>query len=171
MILSIILQDMSSSDIIGTIGVAGVLLYLAVVVFLIASMWKVFSKAGQPGWAAIIPIYNAIVFFRVIGRPAWWLLVYIGVTVIYVYGIRMAVTGNSAGGLLSLVGAIALLVLCIIDYHRLSKSFGKGAGFTVGLILLSFIFLPILAFSNARYMGPNGEGGSVNDTDPNLLHS
>ena len=52
-------------------GVIG-LIYLAVLVLMVASMWKIFDKAGQPGWAALIPIYNVIVLLQIVGRPVWW---------------------------------------------------------------------------------------------------
>lgn len=97
---------------------------------MIASMWTIFSKAGKPGWAAIVPIYNFIVLLEIVGKPWWWLL-------------------------LMLIPIVNLVILIIV-YHKLSLSFGKGAGFTVGLILLGIIFLPILAFGDAKYVGPGG---------------
>ncbi len=100
---------------------------VAVTVLIVASTWKIFSKAGQPGWAAIIPIYNFIVWCKIVGRPAWWVL------------------------LLLICFPIFYIILCI----DLAKSFGKGVGFAVGLILLSVIFFPILGFSSATYQGPS----------------
>ena len=100
---------------------------VAVTVLIVASMWKIFSKAGQPGWAAIIPIYNFIVWCKIVGRPAWWVL------------------------LLLICFPIFYIILCI----DLAKSFGKGVGFAVGLILLSVIFFPILGFGSATYQGPS----------------
>ena len=100
---------------------------IAVTVLVVASMWKIFSKAGQPGWAAIIPIYNFIVWCKIVGRPAWWVL------------------------LLLICFPIFYIILCI----DLAKSFGKGVGFAVGLILLSVIFFPILGFGSATYQGPS----------------
>ena len=107
-----------------------VVFYLAFIVLIIASMWKVFEKAGKPGWAAIVPIYNLIVLLEIVGKPAWWFL-------------------------LMLIPCVNLIILIMV-YHRLSLSFGKDAGFTVGLILLGFIFLPILGFGDAQYQGPGG---------------
>jgi Family of unknown function (DUF5684) len=103
------------------------------IIFEIASWWKVFEKAGKPGWAAIIPIYNAIVILEIAGRPLWWILLY----------------------LIPLVN-IVVGVIVLIDF---AKSFGKGVGFAVGIILLAFIFIPILAFGDAQYQGP-AAGGS-----------
>ena len=109
--------------------------FICVVVgIMIASMWKMFDKAGQPGWAAIVPFYNIIILLRMIGKPWWWLLLM----------------------LIPLVG----MVLAIIMYIELAKAFGKGAGFAVGLIFLSIIFFPILGFGDARYIGPGGRPAS-----------
>ncbi|HBY58981.1 MAG TPA: signal peptidase I [Solibacterales bacterium] len=97
-------------------------------IFMIACVWKVFSKAGEPGWAAIVPIYNTIVLLKITGKPLWWILLF----------------------LIPLVN----LVMVFLVYTSLAKAFGKGTGFGVGLLLLSFIFFPILAFGDARYVGP-----------------
>jgi len=100
----------------------------AVMVFYIASMWKIYTKAGQPGWAAIIPIYNLVVLHQIVGKPIWWIILYF----------------------IPIVG----IVIGIIVTHALSVSFGKGVGFTLGLIFLGFIFYPVLAWSDAQYLGP-----------------
>ncbi|MFC2098336.1 DUF5684 domain-containing protein [Bacteroidota bacterium] len=107
---------------------------LAVMVFMIISWWIVLKKAGQPGWAILIPVYNFLVILRVAGKPWWW-----------VFAILLAI--------IPFVGAILLLVVMILVFHGISKNFGKGAGFTVGLVLLSFVFVPILAFGKAEYSG------------------
>jgi hypothetical protein len=104
------------------------LLYLAIVVLMIASLWIVFQKAGKPGWACIIPIYNAIVLLQIIGKPWWWLL-------------------------LCLI-PIVNIIFAIWMINLVSVVFGKGVGFTFGLILLPFIFYPILAFGDATYTKP-----------------
>jgi hypothetical protein len=113
-------------------GGAGVLiflvLYFAFIIFLIASFWKIFTKAGQPGWAAIVPIYNLVVLLQIVGRPVWWIVLM----------------------LIPLVNLV-ILVMVAID---LAKSFGKGAGFGIGLAFLGFIFYPILGFGSAKYAGP-----------------
>jgi hypothetical protein len=101
---------------------------LVVAVFYIACEWVIFSKAGKPGWAAIIPIYNTITFLHVIGRSGWWILIFF----------------------VPVVGWIFALIFV----HELSKAFGHGIGFTLGLIFLSFIFIPILAFGGSKYVGP-----------------
>jgi Family of unknown function (DUF5684) len=107
-----------------------ILLYLAIIIFMIASMWKIYAKAGKPGWAAIVPIYNLIVLFEIVGKPWWWLF-------------------------LCLIPGVNIIFL-IWTYNLLSKSFGKDVGFTIGLIFLSFVFFPILGFGSAKYVGPAG---------------
>jgi hypothetical protein len=106
------------------------IIYLVILVLMIAAVWRVFSKAGRPGWAAIIPIYNVYVMIRVAGKPGWWLILYFI--------------------------PIVDLIIAIMVYHGLSKAFGKGGGFTVGLIFLPFIFMPILGFGKAVYTKPAG---------------
>ncbi len=119
-------------------GVVGILVivYIAIIVFEIAALWKVFVKAGQPGWAAIIPIYNLYILLKVIGRPWWWLLLFI------------------VGVIVPFVGWILLIVVGIIIAIDLAKSFAKSSGFAVGLFFLNFIFIPILGFGEAQYVGP-----------------
>jgi hypothetical protein len=107
------------------------LIYLAVFVVEIVAFWKVFEKAGQPGWACIVPIYNLIVMLKIAGKPLWWIIMFIipGVNVVFLVWMT----------------------------NMISKSFGKDEGFTVGLVLLGFIFYPILGFGDARYLGPYGD--------------
>ncbi|RNL90647.1 signal peptidase I [Sinomicrobium pectinilyticum] len=121
---------MNTNDQIGAgIGLLSMLLYLAIIVLAIAGMWKVFEKAGKPGWAAIVPIYNLIVLIEIVGKPTWWVVLLI----------------------IPCVNYIALIWLT----NLLSKSFGKSEGFTVGLILLPFVFYPVLGFGDAEYEGPS----------------
>lgn len=102
---------------------------LLFVVVEIVALWKVFTKAGMPGWAAIIPIYNIYVLLKVAGRPGWWLVLFI----------------------IPLVNLIMSLIVSI----DVAKSFGKGAAFGVfGLWLFSIIGYLMLAFGDARYQGP-----------------
>lgn len=107
------------------------ILYFAVIIFIIASMWTIFTKAGEPGWAAIIPIYNIIVLLKIVGKPVWWIFLYLV--------------------------PIVNIVFAIWTINMLSKSFGKDEGYTVGLILLGIVFYPMLAFGEAKYLGPFGD--------------
>jgi hypothetical protein len=106
-----------------------IIIYIAIVLLMIVSLWITVSKAGRPGVSQIIPIWNIIELVRISGKPVWWVV-------------------------LILLIPIVNLVLLIMVYHGISKAFGKDAGFTVGLILLPFIFWPILAFGKATYTAP-----------------
>lgn len=112
----------------GGLGFFGTILYLALIAFFVYCLWRIFVKAGKPGWAAIVPIYNVLVELEIVGRPWWWLLL-----------------------LLVPVVNIVIGVMILLD---LAKVFGKGSGFGIGLIFLSFVFIPILAFGDAKYLGP-----------------
>ena len=112
----------------GGVGFLGTLLYIAVIIFLIYCLWRIYEKAGKPGWASIIPIYNYLVELEIIGRPWWWLLL--------------------------MFVPIVNVVIGIIINLDLAKAFGRSSGFAVGLILLPFIFFPILALGDATYLGP-----------------
>ena len=111
----------------GAAAGATLIIYLAITLLVIASMWKVFTKAGKPGWAAIVPIYNTIVLLEIVGKPIWWII-------------------------LLLIPFVNIIVLLIV-INELSKSFGRGVGTTLGLIFLGFIFWPILGFGSAQYRG------------------
>ncbi len=117
---------MQSGGIAGT--AIGALIGLAIVIFMVVAMWRVFSKAGQPGWAVFIPIYNTIVLLRVAGKPWWWLFLY----------------------LIPIVD----IVVAIMVYAGVATNYGKGVGFTLGLIFLPYIFIPILGYGGAVYQGP-----------------
>lgn len=104
---------------------------IALVVLFIVAFWKVFEKAGQPGWAAIIPIYNVYILCKIGGKPGWWVIL--------------------------LCIPLVNVIFAIWLTNMVSKSFGKDEGFTVGLLLLGFIFYPILAFGDAKYIGPYGD--------------
>ena len=107
------------------LGIGMMLVWLVVVVVMIAALWKVFAKAGEPGWAAIVPIYNIIVMLKIAGKPLWWILL--------------------------LFIPFVNFVIAIMVMIAFAKNFGKGAGFGIGLALLGFIFFPMLAFSDAKY--------------------
>ena len=108
-----------------------IICWLAVVIFLIAAEWKVYTKAAQPGWACIVPIYHIYILTKIAGKPGIWTL----------------------WCLIPIVNIVFIIWL----YNMLSKSFGHDEGFTVGLLLLGFIFWPILGFGKSKYMGPYGD--------------
>ena len=124
-------QQLSS----GTASIIGII-YLAFIILMIVSMWKIFTKAGEPGWAAIVPIYNAIVFLKIAGKPGWWFILL----------------------LIPIVG----LVVAILSLVSFAERFGKGAGYVIGLLILPFIFFPMLAFGDAKYLGPK-VGGALGE--------
>lgn len=104
-----------------------VLIILAVTVFEVMAMWKVYVKAGQPGWGCIVPFYNIYLMCLIAGKPGWWLVLFCIPVVNFVVQI-MVIIG-------------------------IARNFGKGGGFAVGLFLLSPIFIPILGFGSAQYVG------------------
>lgn len=101
------------------------LIELVLLVAIIAGLWKVFTKAGKPGWASIIPIYNAIVLLEIAGKPLWWIILFF-------------------------IPCVNIIIAILVAMD-VAKNFGKGAGFGLGLAFLPFIFYPILGFSDARY--------------------
>lgn len=107
-----------------------IVVYVAIIVLMIAAAWKVYTKANKPGWACIIPIYNILVLLEIVGKPWWWLLLFLVPVVNVVFSIWMT--------------------------NLLSKSFGKNEGFTIGLLILPIIFYPLLGFGEAKYNGPAG---------------
>lgn len=108
---------------------AAMIIYIAFLLLIVVSMWKIFTKAGKPGWAAIIPIYNLIVWLDIVGKPTWWII-------------------------LLLIPFVNLVIVIMIT-HQLSLSFGQGIGTTLLLIFLPMVGYPLLAFGNAQYIGPN----------------
>lgn len=103
------------------------IVWVALIVFYIVAMWRVFEKAGQPGWAAIIPFYNVYILLKLAGKPGWWLVLFF----------------------IPLVNIVIQVIVCV----GVAEKFGKGGGFAVGLFFLPFIFYPILAFGEATYQG------------------
>lgn len=108
-----------------TFGVMMIFYWILVILFIVGA-WKVFSKAGRPGWAILIPFYNVIVMLQVAKRPLWWFFLY----------------------LIPFVN----IVIAIIVALDIAKNFGRGAGFGLGLVFLPVIFYPILGFGSSQYM-------------------
>lgn len=103
------------------------IIYIIIGLLMLISMWKIYSKAGKPGWAAIIPIYNLIVLLEIVDKPLWWII-------------------------LMLIPFVNIVISIIVTVE-LAKKFGQSVGFAIGMILLSIIFYPILAFGSAKYQG------------------
>ena len=102
-----------------------IIVWLAIAIFYFVTMWKVYVKAGQPGWGIFIPFYNVYLLLKIAGRPGWWLILYF----------------------IPIVNIIIEIIVAIDT----AKNFGKGTGFGLGLFFLGFIFFPILAFGSATY--------------------
>ncbi len=112
---------------VATLSSSFIIIWLIVTVFYIYVFWKIFEKAGQPGWASIIPIYNTYIMIKIAKRPGWWLILLFIPLINIVIGI-----------------------IILLDF---AKYFGKDTGFAIGLLLLGFIFFPVLAFDSSKYIG------------------
>jgi hypothetical protein len=106
-------------------GLIGGLFGLLVAVAMIAGMWKLFEKAGKPGWAAVVPIYNIIILLEIVGRPLWFVILFF----------------------IPCANFVAMIMVSM----DLARKFGQGVGYAVGLIVLPFIFYPMLGFGDSRY--------------------
>lgn len=105
-------------------------IYLLTIVGVFAGTWKLFEKAGRPGWAAIVPVYNLVVLLRITSQSMWWIL-------------------------LVLIPGVNVVALFIIHLN-VAWRFGKDLGYAFGLTLLPFVFYPILGFGHARYRPGRG---------------
>ena len=111
------------------------LLVWLLVILIYVSLWRIYKKAGKPGWGSIIPFYNVILWLEIAGKPAWWLILF------FIPGVN--------------------IVLAIIVNIRVAENFGKSAAFGgLGLSFLGFIFCPLLASSEVTYVGP-GKAGTL----------
>ena len=139
----------AASALVGSILATYGIILLLITIAQIVAMWKVYSEAGEAGWKSLIPIYNTVVLFRISGLSPWLVLVYLT-------------------SIIPFIGWIAILVLTIVQANKLSKSFGKDIGYTIGLIFLPTIFYMILGFGNASYVGPGGEDRFTNISNDNM---
>ena len=126
----------SAAAIIAGLGIFFIF-FFAIMIFFIVCTWKIFKKAGKEGWECIVPIYNIIVFLDIIKRPRWWILLYF----------------------IPLVSFIVAIVNCL----DMAKAFGKSSAFGIGLLLLSPIFYPILAFGDSVYILNGSEDLLINE--------
>lgn len=122
----------------GMMGVWTIVMF-GFMIIMIVSFWKIFTKAGEKGWKSLIPFYNTWVLLEVSGKPGWWLfLMFI---------------------------PFVNIVIIILMYIALSKSFGKGIGYTLGFLFLPWLFFPMLAFGKATHAKPV-DGDSGTNTPP-----
>jgi ABC-type sulfate transport system permease subunit len=134
-------SDAGSSAVIAALVLACLIPCLIVYVITVIGMWKIFEKAGKPGWAAIIPVYNHIVMLEIVGKPIWWIFL--------------------------ILFPCTSLIFGIWTLNLISKSFGQSEGFTIGLVLLPFIFYPVLGFGSYQYLGPSAsEAGGLKPNNP-----
>jgi len=135
----------SAGTVAGIAALIGAMIIPIIIIWvvMVISHWKIYEKAGKPGWAAIIPIYNFIVLLEIVGKPVWWII-------------------------LLLVPCVNIVIIVWVT-NLLSKSFGQSEGFTVGLLLLGIVFYPMLGFGNYQYLGPSAkEAGGLRPIDPSL---
>ncbi|MFN5249543.1 MAG: DUF5684 domain-containing protein [Bacteroidota bacterium] len=135
------------------------LVFLLLVAFVLVCQWRIISKCGEAGWSCLIPFYNIYIMCKMVKKPElfkYWLLL-IGVLFIGSMSLSMS---TGIGVIFLVVVGIAILVILIMFYNALSTAFGQDAGFTVGLILLSLVFMAILAFGNYNYVLNNENSAS-----------
>lgn len=106
------------------VGVLFLVAVAAVAVLLVSSLWRLFERAGEPGWASLVPIYGQLVLLRIAGMSGWWIVLLV----------------------VPYLGVIAALPVCI----ALARRFGRGVPFGIALWLLPFVFAPILAFGESK---------------------
>jgi hypothetical protein len=130
------LYGSSNTHISGTVFTVILVILIPIIILEVVGMWKVFQKAGRPGWAAIIPLYNYWVLFEIAGKPGWW-----------VFGFLASI--------IPLIGWILPVVLEIIAVLEIAKRFSKSSVFAIfGLFLFGFIGFPMLGFGDAKYQVP-----------------
>ena len=110
-------------------------IYFVLIVAVIAGWWMIFTKAGEAGWKSLIPIWNILVLLKIVGREWWWLI-------------------------LMLIPIVNIFVWIVVALD-LARSFGRGVGFGIGLIVLAPIFSLILGFGSDTYRGPAAKGGAA----------
>lgn len=113
----------------------GIILYFAIIIAIFVGVWKAFVKAGQPGWALLIPIYPLYCMTQMANKPGWWVLLFFV--------------------------PIANIVVMFILMMEIAKNFGKSSGFGVGMVLMGGIFWPILGYGDAQFNGAE----KVDDTE------
>ena len=131
----------------------GIILVIALVIgiIMIIARWKIFTKAGEEGWKAIIPVYSDMVLCKISGVWEWYPLVIYGAS--FVSGM-ISGASESLGGIVTLLASVASIYYTVILCISVAQSFGKDTGFGIGLLFLNVIFYPILAFGKAEYAGP-----------------
>ncbi len=118
-------DDAYAAESVAGLGIVFWIFYFALIIFFIIVQWKIYVKAGKPGWGCIVPIYNIVLQLEIACRPIWWIfLMFI---------------------------PFVNIVIAIIVLFDIAKAFGKGTGFAIGMLLLPIIFFPVLAFDSSEY--------------------
>ena len=131
-----------------------VVLVLIWYILQVIAYWKLFKKAGQPGWKSLIPFYNQYMQYKICWRPVmFWIftLLSVGANVLYTTGL------DNENDILIVIGAVLMvcgIVIGIMGTYKLARAFGHGGGYTVGLLLLRPIFMLILGFGSSKYARP-----------------
>lgn len=109
-------------------SVVFLVVFTTIMLIMLSSMWRIFTKAGYAGWTSLVPIYNAVLMMRIAGKPGWWVL-------------------------LMMFPLVNMVIMVVVDIS-LANQFGKNAAFGIGLLFLPLIFMPILAFGSAKHLNP-----------------
>ncbi|MBQ6461209.1 hypothetical protein IJI91_01490 [Candidatus Saccharibacteria bacterium] len=145
------------------VGAGALVFFLMVIIFyvlVVIAGWKIFEKAGEPGWKALIPIYNLYIMFKIVGMAMWfWIMLAVSVGVEIVSVILTGTSTDAADPnnlnpfvvILVCAEAILFLIVEIMYAVRTARAFGKGGGFAVGIFFLPNIFWLILGFGSAKY--------------------
>lgn len=139
-----------------TLGGLFFFLYVIVMAWAILSIigwWQMYKKAGEHGWASLVPFYCNFVMYRISWGNGW---VFLAPIVLLFSAIITYINMNLLALFISLVCSIATIVINCITMHKISKSFGHGLGYTLGLIFFSAVFVMILGLGRSEYIGPNG---------------
>jgi len=130
-------QDAGSlATILSLLGIF-ILIFFVLILFFVICHWKIFTKAGQAGWKCLIPFYNIYIQLQITKQPVIWMFFFFIPFINIYFGVK--------------------------HIHGLSKAFGKGVGFTIGLLLLPFIFIPLLALGSAEYVYAKDENTLINE--------
>ncbi len=147
--------DKGAAGLLAGMGTGAIVVSLAITVFSIICLWRIFEKAGEAGWKCLIPIYNVYVFLKICWEAKYF--IYLILAIIAAIILTAVGTANNSGALAGIGGFlivilyIAIFVVDIIAMIKLAKRFGKSGAFAVGLIFLNTIFLAILAFDSSDY--------------------
>ena len=143
-------QGNTIEELINKIGTSALIVMsifiLAIAILVIVAMWKIFQKAGEPGWKAIIPFYNSYTMYKIVwDTKFFWINFGLGV-------LTGIINFLPPLAFLSYIISIAAFVIEVMLLNKLAKSFGHGTGFTIGLIFLPYVFLLILGFGSDEFI-------------------